>query len=183
MLLPYIGTRSTTRTSVRCLSQCNHAPGTCPEAQNTVWNKKQKNKKQKQQQHISNVTTACMIQLHILVCCILHSLADNHVMVFIEEGMELCAQLTVLSSTSLCLPNPMVPRMILSLATAAMVTCSHQETGVVRRMIITSIFLIILELIAQHVGNQHGVQSEGGIGHNGARQAWADRRPASECSV
>ena len=68
-----------------------------------------------------------MMQLHTRISYTLHSLADNHVMVFIEEGMELCAQLTVLSSTSLCLPNPMVPRMILSLATAAMVTCSHQE--------------------------------------------------------
>ena len=133
MLLPYIATRSTTPTSVQCLSQCNHAPGSCPGAQNTVGQKQQQ---QQQQKHISNVTTPCMIQLHILVCCILHSLADNHIMIFIEEGMELCAQLTALSSTSPCLPNPMVPRMILSLATEAMVTCSDQETGVVHRMII-----------------------------------------------
>ena len=135
MLLPYIATRSTTPTSMQCLSQCNHAPGSCPGAQNTV-EQKQQQQQQQQQKHISNVTTPCMIQLHILVCCILHSLADNHIMIFIEEGMELCAQLTALSSTSLCLPNPMVPRMILSLATEAMVTCSDQETGVVRRMII-----------------------------------------------
>ena len=62
----------TTRTSVQCLSQCNHAPESCLGAQSTVWNKGTDHQRR-------NAATAhCMLHLLAGLPPVYASLAPLH---------------------------------------------------------------------------------------------------------